>query len=159
MDINGLFDSWASIYANHPVLRTALAFAHVGGLVVGGGAAIEADRFTLRRARRVAHVEDALFEPHSAAHRTVVVALVAVFASGVLLFGADVDTYLHSKVYWTKMALMVLLLVNGMLMLSAERQIDRGETRAWTHMVRTAWASLLLWTLTTAAGVALPNLG
>jgi uncharacterized membrane protein len=159
MDVQGLLDTWASLYANHPVLRTALAFGHVGGLVVAGGAAVEADRLTLRRARRVSHVEDALFESNNAAHRTVVTALVAVVVSGILLFGADVDTYLYSKVYWTKMTLMVLLLANGALMLRAERRIDRGDARAWAAMVRTAWASLLLWTLTTAAGVALPNLG
>ena len=30
-------DSWNALYANHAALRTAIEFAHIGGLVAGGG--------------------------------------------------------------------------------------------------------------------------
>ena len=42
---------WTAVYSNHAVLRTAVTFAHVGGLVGGGGCAIAADRATLMLAR------------------------------------------------------------------------------------------------------------
>jgi uncharacterized membrane protein len=133
-------------------------FAHVGGLVVAGGAAIEADRVTLRRAAWSGRRTSA-FEPLSTVHQTVLVSLTVVVVSGVLLFAADVDTYLHSSVYWTKMALLALLLLNGMLMLRAERRIGSGDHAGWSALLGTARASVALWTLTLLAGVALPNLG
>jgi len=79
--------------------------------------------------------------------------------SGVLLFGADVETFLYSRIFWLKMGLMVLLLINGLLLLRGERQAQRGEPDAWARLHYTAVASLVLWFLTTLAGVALPNIG
>ena len=52
MSIAGLADAWSSIYSTSPVIKTALTFAHIGGLVGGGGGAIAADRTTLRAMRR-----------------------------------------------------------------------------------------------------------
>ena len=57
------------------------------------------------------------------------------------------------------MALMALLLVNGVLLLRGERRAARGQIDAWPRLHHTAIASLVLWFLTTLAGAALPNIG
>jgi hypothetical protein len=157
--LNTLIESWTSIYANHAALRTAIEFIHIGGLVAGGGCAITADLATISANRqgpaaRVTHL--ILLER---THRLVVLGLVALTVSGVLMFAVDVQTFLYSKVFWLKMALMALLLVNGALLLRGERRVRNDEPNAWARLHSTAAASLVLWFLTTLAGAALPNIG
>ena len=43
---------WAALYSGSAVLRTLVSFVHVAGLVSGGGAAVVADRATLKATRR-----------------------------------------------------------------------------------------------------------
>ena len=45
--IADLADSWSSIYSDSAAIKSAVGFAHVGGLLAGGGMAIAADRATL----------------------------------------------------------------------------------------------------------------
>ncbi|HEX4347156.1 MAG TPA: hypothetical protein VHZ73_06265 [Vicinamibacterales bacterium] len=148
--LSGMLDSWSALYSNHASLRTAIEFAHVGGLLAGGGSALAADLAIMRGG-------DPQLLKHT--HVLVVAGLVALFASGVLLFAADVDTYLYSRVYWIKMALIVVLLVNGIVLWRAERRAAAGDNDAWTVLHRTAIVSLLVWFATTLAGAALPNIG
>jgi len=144
---------WGSYYANHAVVRTLVTFAHVGGLVAGGGAAMTADRGILSAAARsVSERASQLTAIHNA-QAVVRGGLLTVIASGVLLFAADVDTYLPSKLFWTKMALVALLVVNGAALTAAERRASWGTLR-WT-----AIASLTLWALTTLTGTGLLNIG
>jgi uncharacterized membrane protein len=157
--LNHFIESWVSLYANHAALRTGIEFMHVGGLVAGGGCAITADLATITAARDRSGVRTTQLHLLKQTHRIVVLGLVALTMSGVLLFGADVETFLYSRIFWLKMGLMVLLLINGLLLLRGERQVQRGEQHAWARLHSTAVASLLLWFLTTLAGVALPNIG
>jgi hypothetical membrane protein len=141
------------------VLRTLVVFAHVGGLVGAGGCAIAADRATLlamsgHEAERLHQVE-AL----AGTHRVVLLGLSFIVISGLLLFAADIDTFLYSRVFWTKMTLIALLLVNGAVLTSAERRASRGASDAWGRLRATAVASLTLWFLIAFAGVALTNVG
>jgi hypothetical protein len=92
-------------------------------------------------------------------HRLVVIGLVALALSGALLVLADVDTYLYSRVFWAKMGLVALLLVNGSLVLRGERRAAGGDAKAWQALHNTAVSSLALWFLTTLLGAALPNIG
>src|SRR4051812_29878642 len=92
-------------------------------------------------------------------HRIVVFGLVALAVSGLMLFGADVETFLYSRIFWLKMGLMLLLLLNGLLLIRGERRVQRDEAHAWTRLHFTAVTSLVLWSLTTLAGAALPNIG
>jgi hypothetical protein len=78
--------------------------------------------------------------------------------SGLLLFAADADAFLHSRIFWVKMGLMGTLLINGVAMLSGEQRVLRGDPRAWTRLHAIAVSSLLLWFLTALAGAALPNI-
>lgn len=154
-----LIESWSSLYANHAALRTAIEFTHIGGLVVGGGCAIAADLATLTAAREGVAARATELQLLTRTHRLVLVGLVALFASGAVLLAADLETYWYSRIFWLKMGLIVLLLVNGALLLRGERQARGGDARAWTRLHHTATASLLLWFLTTLAGAALPNIG
>ena len=150
---------WTTLYSNHAVLRTVVAFAHVGGLVGGGGCAIAADRATLMLSPR----DTGLLPMHLAfirrAHRVVLCGLVLIFVSGLLLVAADLETYLVSRIFWTKMALIGALLVNGALLARAERLARSGGDRAWRRLRHASLISLGLWFLTTLLGTALPNVG
>jgi hypothetical protein len=152
-------DLWASIYANHAALRTTVEFLHVAGLVGGGGYAIVVDRSTLAAVRANAPARATQLTVIRGAHRIVIAGLAVLFATGLLLFAADVDTFLWSRVFWLKMGLVVLLIGNGAIMRTAQRQAERGAVRAWTRLRTAAAVSFLLWFLTIFAGTALPNVG
>ena len=154
-----LLEVWASVYANHGALRTAVAFVHVGGLLIGGGCAVASDLMTMAAARARSFSGHGQLELLARTHRVVVAGLAAIFISGLLLFAADLDTYWYSRVYWLKMALVVLLLANGAFLLTAERQARLGHPAAWARLRNAARASLSLWFLTTLAGAGLPNIG
>ena len=143
-----LVELWAAAYSDHATLRTGIVFLHVAGLLVGGGAAIVADRQAL--AARP-------FDSFRETHRLVLMGLGLVLVSGTLMMLADVDTYLVSRVFWVKMALICLLLVNGGLIVRTEARVRQDEAAARRSLRRFAGVSLALWFLITLAGAALPN--
>jgi hypothetical protein len=157
--LSHLLEAWTSVYANHPALRTGIEFMHIGGLVAGGGCAITADLATITAARQVSAARTTQLILLKRTHGIVIFGLSALSISGVLLFAADVETFLYSRIFWLKMGLIVLLLINGWLLLHGERLVTRGEAQAWARLHHTATASLVLWFLTTLAGAALPNIG
>ena len=136
-----------------------MTFAHIGGLVAGGGAAIVADRGILAAIRRTSVERVSLLTSVRATHTVVLLGLAAVMVSGVLLLAADLDTYLVSKLFWTKMALVALLMINGLALTAAERRATRGGGLSWGTLRWTAIASLTLWSLTTLTGTGLLNIG
>jgi uncharacterized membrane protein len=157
--MTALLASWGSLYANHAALRTIVAFLHVGPLVAGGGTAIAADRSLLRAVRHDAESRRALLGTLRSVHRVVIASLVVLVLSGLLMFATDVDTFLYSRVFWIKMALVVLLLANGGLIWRAERRAEADEAAGWRMLRVTAVTSISLWLLTTLAGLALQNIG
>jgi len=148
---------WTTLYSNSAMLRTGVGFAHVAGLLAAGGSAIAADRATLVAWRRDAESRQAHARVLHGTHRMVVIGLIVVSASGALLLAADLDTYLHSWVFWTKMGLVALLLVNGTVLVHAGRRAQTGHQRAWTRLGYGSITSLVLWFATTLLGAALPN--
>jgi uncharacterized membrane protein len=157
--LSHLIESWVSLYANHATLRTGVEFIHIGGLLAGGGCAITADLATITAVREGPQARTTQLHLLKRTHRLVVLGLAALAISGLLLFGADVQTFLYSRIFWLKMGLMVLLLINGVMLLRGERQVTRGDANAWRRLHLTAVTSLVLWFLTTLAGAALPNIG
>jgi hypothetical protein len=153
-----LTNAWAALYANSAPLRTGVGFAHIAGLVGGGGSAIVEDRGILRAARRGDEIAR-LHQLHRlrGVHRGVIIGLVVVIASGVLLLASDLETYLHSWVFWVKMVAVAVLLANGGLMIWAGHRADGGHPRGWAWLARASIASLTLWSITTLLGAALPN--
>jgi hypothetical protein len=151
-----VIEVWASAYANSSAIRTVLGFAHVAGLIIGGGAAITADRGVLLAVRRNPLELPSQLTAIRNAHSIVLGSLAVVMASGILLAAADTDTFLHATLFWLKMGLVALLIVNGAGMQFAERAATAAQPR-WKPLAITSAASLALWLLTTLAGAALPN--
>jgi hypothetical protein len=158
MMLASLLDTWSSFYSNHAALKSVIEFVHIGGLMLGGGCAITADLATIEAVREGPIGRTSQFHVLKRTHVIVVVGLAALFVSGLLLFAADLETFVHSRVFWLKMVLLVMLLANGVVMLVAERRVRRGDVRAWRHLHTVAVSSLVLWFVTTLAGAALSNL-
>jgi hypothetical protein len=152
-----LTESWSSVYSNSAPLRTIIEFAHVAGLVAGGGTAIAADRLTIQAARRDVDARQRQIHHIENVHVVVLAGLGFVVLSGLLLFLADVETYVHSKVFWLKMACVVVLIVNGVRLVTEGRRAEVGSAEGWLGLKRAAIVSLVLWFVTTLLGVALPN--
>ena len=150
-------DSWASIYANSASLRSMLSFAHIAGLVSGGGCALAADRATLRAFRRAPNGIAAEIHHLHGVHHVVLSGLAIVIASGVLLMLADLDAYLTATAFWIKMTLVAALFVNGSLLVRSALAAEAGDRGAGRTLRRASIASILLWLATTLAGAVLPN--
>lgn len=154
---------WKNLYSDSPLLETVVTSVHLVGLLVGGGLALAADRATLRltRASREERAR-VLGEMHST-HAPVLVALVALFASGVALAAADIQTFLGSVAFWVKLGLVALLLLNGILLTTTEIRLRRSASGAapsnwlWRRLRLASVLSIVLWTATLVAGVALVN--
>lgn len=155
-----LTKSWNEFYSHSKTAETIVTFFHVGGLLLGGGAAVASDRATFRALRGEAEHRGHHLRELGAVHPFVLTGLAITFISGILLFASDVDTFFSSWIFWVKMALIVVLLVNGLWMTRAEKalRVDAGlESPAWGSLHRTAVSSIALWFLITLAGVALVN--
>jgi hypothetical protein len=153
-----LATTWGSFYANHAAMRTVIAFAHVGGLVAAGGASMMVDREILSAYKRREQSVPVVLRTVHKTHGVVLAGLMVVIASGVLLFAADLDTYLWSRLFWIKMALVVALMINGAVLARAG-QVSSNRDHSWETLQWTAITSLSLWFLTTFIGTALPNIG
>lgn len=156
--IAAIVEPWNRLYSHSKPLSTAITFAHVGSLVVGGGFAIASDRATLR----VQHVDlderKRYLRDFATIHRPVLVALVIIVASGLSMALADVETFLVSPVFWTKMAVVATLLANGLTIHRTERALTANpapSNRMWHRMRIGAIASITLWLTTTLLGVIL----
>jgi hypothetical protein len=152
-----LTDPW-SFYGDSHLVQTVVTFAHVGGLLVGGGIAIATDRWTLRVASDVDRRRH-LIEV-SQLHRLVITSLAVIVVSGVLLFASDLEAHWESPIFWIKMALIVGLLVNGARMRRIETAAAAEPVPSvaqWSAFRGTAIASVVLWLAISLAGVALVN--
>lgn len=147
MEEVSLVARWAHLYSDHKAVSETVNFIHFGGILLAGGLAVAADRATLRlsRAQWDGGTSSWALTEIAGVHRLVLVGLAVVVCSGLLQTFADLDTYLTSVVFWSKMALVVVLLGNGWIRLRAEQGVRRGDTGAWPAYRRTSVASLVLW--------------
>lgn len=154
------FEPWAAMYGDSNILPTLVVFGHIAALVFAGGLAVTLDRATLRAARGSVEDRTRQVGELAAAHRIVITGLALSAVTGVLLFAADVETYFVAPAFWTKMALVATLLVNGYLMSRAEQRAGTSESSAgaWRSLRRSAIASMTLWFATAFVGVVLVNI-
>ena len=155
--IRELADSWASIYANSAALRSVISFAHIGGLVGGGGCALAADRATLRALRQSPRAVAGEVHHLHGIHNVVLAGLAVVIVSGVLLMLADLDAYLIAPAFWFKMGLVAALFANGWILVRTALRAEAGEAAARAGLRRASVASIILWFATTLVGAVLPN--
>jgi hypothetical protein len=153
-----LVTAWAALYSGSAVVRTLVGFVHVAGLVGGGGAAVAADRATLKATRKGSPVRREQIDSIHNTHRIVLIGLAGIIVSGLLLFAADVDTYAPSRVFWIKMVMVAALMINGAILVRIGRGGRSLDERTRRTMRLTAAVSLALWFLTTLAGAGLPNI-
>ena len=135
---------WATIFNDSRAVSSGVMFAHLSGLVLGGGGAVAADRASLRAVRATATQQASHLSELGLVHRVVILGLTVTFLSGLLLALADIETYATMGTFWIKMGLIALLLGNGVFMQRAERALAVG-TPAWRRLHVAAIASLVLW--------------
>jgi hypothetical protein len=155
---------WASLYSDSTAISSAVTFLHLAGLLFAGGLAISTDRATFRALRGTDEDRNRLLLDLSNSHSWVLGGLSVIFVSGILLALSDVKTFGYSPVYWTKMSLVVLLLLNGALLQRTERKLRAGSLliqstaprqRLWSRLRFAAATSMVLWTAIVLAGVIL----
>jgi hypothetical protein len=131
--------SWNSYYGNHQALSVSIRYVHLAAMLIGGGTALALDReiFGLRRSAP----RDTTIARLNRAHSVVIGSIVFMVVSGLLMAGADVETYLASPTFWTKMALVAILLVNGAVLARAGRTTASGSRRLAVASV----VSAILW--------------
>jgi hypothetical protein len=158
--IAALAEPWASLYNDAPAVQSTTTFVHFAGLLLGGGFAIATDWATLHaaaagaaeRGRQLAHIHRV--------HRPVLAGLALTFASGLLMFAADVETLAVSAVFWTKMGVVALMLANGLVMARTESALRAGAADVeprWRRLRRASMASFALWFAALLAGTLLVN--
>ena len=153
---------WADLYAESAWLSTAVLAVHVLALFIGGGLALSADRAMLR-ARTAPHAElCAVLRETASLHPVIIGALSVTITSGLGLFASDVGTFVASPVFWTKMALFLILLGNGGLLVQAERRLldpaaGARHDSARARLSLAAGVSLASWTCIVLLGVIVGN--
>jgi hypothetical protein len=152
---------WNDFYSHSKAAATTVVFLHTGALLLAGGFAIAADRSTLRALRLGVESRVQPMKELAAVHRWVITGLAIMVTSGLALLASDIETFWGSWIYWVKMSLVVLLLVNGLIMTRTEGSLAVDASDAsphWRSLRRTAVTSLTLWFTITLLGVALANI-
>ena len=167
--IDAFAEPWRRLYAQSPLLSTLILFGHLGGLFAAGGLTVAADRATLRLDPSDEHDRRRHLSDLARLQRPVWVAFVIAALSGALLFLADVEAFALSRIFWTKMALVALLLANSLFAARLDAALRRAESVAaektpenvramrWRRRRGAAAASALLWFGLVLVGTALAS--
>ncbi len=151
--VSQLLARWAHLYGHTPVSAT-VTYLHLVGILVGGGVAVAADRVSLRLSPATPDWSQELARLANV-HGWVQAGLALIFASGLLMMFAKLDSFATSVVFWTKMGLVALLLGNGYIRMRAETVLRHGLAAGWGQFRRTSLASLVLWLAILLAGTLL----
>jgi hypothetical protein len=147
--------TWSAYYSDHTAVSAGLRFLHLAGVTIGGGTALAADRLALK-AGVDASRRERLLATLAEAHRVVVPSLVVVGIIGALMFAADAETFLGSRTFAAKMAVVAVLGANGEALRRTERAIRQSASEtAWRTLRGSAAISTVLWLLTLLLGVML----
>jgi hypothetical protein len=148
---------WARLYADSKPVSIGVTYVHLAGLLLGGGAAVAADRETLKAARESEPVRADHLAFLGTVHGIAVAGLLMLAASGLAMLLADLETFWGAKAFWIKMSLIVLLLANGLMMRQAEHLARTLPAKAWRRLTWTSVASLVLWFAIVLASTMLAN--
>lgn len=155
---------WASAYSDSTALSTTVTALHLIGMLVGGGLAIAADRATLRISQEMPGERERHLGELKAVHRPVLIALTVLFLTGLGMVASDINTFIVSPVLWVKLALVALLVVNGVVLERTETSLRRNGSGAgddppdlWGRLRGAAITSIGLWIATLVAGTVLTS--
>ena len=144
---------WSAMYSDHQAVSVIVRFLHLAGILVGGGTALVADRHLLAAIGRDVVARNAALALAGASHRIVVPALALMALTGLLMATADLETFLNSRLFWLKMLIVGLLLLNGGGLVLAERAVARGAgDRDWARLRMASAVSVVLWLSALLAG-------
>ena len=144
---------WSAFYGDHQAVSVTVRFLHLAGVLVGGGTALVADRHLLAAVSRDTEARHTALTLAGASHRIVVPALVLTALTGLLMATADLETYLSSRLFWTKMGIVGLLLMNGAVLVLTERAAaGSNRDRAWARLRMISATSVVLWLSALLAG-------
>jgi hypothetical protein len=160
--VRGLIDAtapWHSLFNQSTPVEMLVVGIHVLSMLVAAGLAIAYDRSSLRASSwQSAFREHHVVELH-AVHRVVVAALAICMASGLALFASDVKTYVGSVPFWIKMALIVALLCNAILMTANETSlrvnVSGTAAVAWARVRVSSVVSIILWAAIVSVSIVL----
>jgi len=148
--------AWSSYYSDHQLLSVTIRFFHITGLVLGGGAGLWTDWRILRTAQTGTSEKEAVIKLLSRAHVYVIPWMIVLVGTGVLLTAADTAAFFVSRVFWVKISMVVLLVLNGIALLLLENRARQdGVNAVWSKLVLTSFLSALLWQTTLFAGTLL----
>jgi uncharacterized membrane protein len=156
--IDQFFAPWQDLYSDSTAISTTVTALHLIGMLIGGGLAIAADRATLR----IVDEEPGQRERHlgelNAIHRPVLLALGLLFITGIAMVTSDITTFLTSPVLWAKLALVTLLVFNGVVLERTETALRRANETVpalWGRLRFSARCSIALWIATLIIGTVL----
>ncbi|MCX6552113.1 MAG: hypothetical protein NTY02_14125 [Acidobacteria bacterium] len=138
-------EGWARFYGTHKTVATGIMFVHLSGLLLGGGAAVAADRETLKAAGEAGPVRADHLAFLGSVHAIAVAGIVMLAVSGALMLVSDLDNFWEMRSFWIKMSLVGLLLANALVMQRAERLASVTPAAAWAQLKATSIISLGLW--------------
>jgi hypothetical protein len=136
---------WARLYADAKPVSIGVTYVHLAGLLLGGGAAVAADRETLKASREAEPARADHLAFLGTVHAIAVAGLAMLFASGAAMFLGDLETFWSTKTFWIKMGLVAALLANAIVMRRAERVARALPEAAWAQLRATSIVSLVLW--------------
>ncbi|MEP6835154.1 MAG: hypothetical protein ABJB74_17335 [Gemmatimonas sp.] len=165
--LTALAQPFADVYADSKVLVIATTLLHLGGLLIGGGTAITTDRAILRVALTNGGAQRQVLTEVAATHKFVITALAFIVISGLMFLAADVKTFLLSPVYWSKMGVVTLLLINGFRLRNVEGKLTVATAIAhddvavpaalWNSLRAGAVTSIAAWFTILVLGVVLAS--
>lgn len=152
---------WATFYGDSKVVSSACMFAHISGMMWGGGLALYCDRAVWKLRAAAADERTRLLADIGRVHGAVILGLAISALSGVAMFLADVSTYGPSPSYWAKMAAFALLLLNGAWLRRQERRMQQAPATmatGWRLLSTASALSFTLWFTVALGGVILTSL-
>ena len=161
--VDALAEPWQKLYAHSTVVATLVLFGHVAGLVVAAALTFSTEASVLRLDPADDAERGRYLRITSPARRPIGIALGVAMLSGILLFLADLEAFAVSPVFWTKMLLVVLLLVNAAVAshldarLLREADVARAQDGLWRRRRVSAWTTAVLWFALVLSGSALAS--
>ena len=161
--VDALAEPWQKLYAHSTLVATLVLFGHVAGLLVAGALTYSTEMGALRLDPADDGARQRYLSVASRTRSVIARALAVAMVSGFLLFLADLEAFAVSPVFWTKMLLVVLLLVNAAVAsrldvrLLREADAARAQDGLWRRRRVSAWTTAVLWFALVLSGSALAS--
>jgi hypothetical protein len=151
-------EPWARFYSDSTPTQAVVVFAHVGGMLWGGGLALSADRSVWKLRTAVAGERTRLLDEIARLHAAVLTGLGISVLSGMLLTAADLEEFATSPFWWRKVVMVGLLVANGAWLQRQERRMRAAPATVlpgWKLLTVVSALSVTLWFTVVLFGVLL----